>query len=70
MSTHVDNPKKVTTQTLRQMKANGERIASLTAYDAAFARVLDQAGCDRQSQRVLLSGLPKMRSGFQQFQSF
>ncbi len=46
MSTHADTPKKVTTQTLRQMKASGERIASLTAYDAAFARVLDQAGCD------------------------
>ncbi len=46
MSTHADKPKKVTTQTLRQMKTSDERIASLTAYDAAFARVLDQAGCD------------------------
>ncbi len=46
MSTHTQDGKKVTTQTLRQMKASGERIASLTAYDAAFARVLDDAGCD------------------------
>ena len=46
MSTHAENPKKVTTQTLRQMKADGVTIASLTAYDAAFARVLDEAGCD------------------------
>jgi len=45
MSTHAATSK-VTTQTLRQMKASGEKIASLTAYDAAFARVLDAAGCD------------------------
>lgn len=37
---------KVTTQTLRQMKTAGQKIVSLTAYDAAFARVLDAAGCD------------------------
>jgi len=37
---------KVTTQTLRQMKTARQRIVSLTAYDAAFARVLDAAGCD------------------------
>lgn len=46
MSTHASNTAKVTTQTLRQMKERGERICSLTAYDAAFARVLDEAGCD------------------------
>jgi len=28
------------------MKANGERIACLTAYDAGFAQILDQAGVD------------------------
>jgi len=36
----------ITTRSLRQMKADGERIAALTAYDAAFARVLDGAGVD------------------------
>ena len=46
MSVHSNNTEKVTTQTLRKMKTNGEIIASLTAYDAAFARVLDRAGCD------------------------
>ena len=42
---------KVTIQTLRQMKERGERIAMLTAYDATFARLLDEAGAD-----VLLVG--------------
>lgn len=31
---------------LRRMKAAGERIASLTAYDASFARAMDAAGID------------------------
>jgi 3-methyl-2-oxobutanoate hydroxymethyltransferase len=42
---------KVTIQTLRQMKERGEKIAMLTAYDATFARLLDEAGAD-----VLLVG--------------
>jgi 3-methyl-2-oxobutanoate hydroxymethyltransferase len=42
---------KVTIHTLRQMKARGEKIAMLTAYDATFARLLDDAGAD-----VLLIG--------------
>ncbi len=42
---------RVTIQTLRQMKERGERIAMLTAYDATFARLLDEAGAD-----VLLVG--------------
>ena len=46
MSTQAANEGRVTTQTLRQMKERGEKIASLTAYDAAFARVVDRAGCD------------------------
>ena len=37
---------KVTHLTLRSMKEQGERIAMLTAYDASFARLLDQAGAD------------------------
>ena len=36
----------VTVPRLRQMKADGERIVSLTAYDASFARVLDGNGVD------------------------
>ena len=44
-------PRRVTIQTLRQMKERGERIAMLTAYDATFARLLDEAGAD-----VLLVG--------------
>lgn len=39
-------PKKKTALTLRTMKAAGERIAMMTAYDAAFARILDDAGID------------------------
>ena len=42
---------KVTIQTLRQMKERGDKIAMLTAYDATFARLLDEAGAD-----VLLVG--------------
>jgi len=46
MSAQHQDVRKVTVQTLKQMKAAGDRIVSLTAYDAAFARVLDAAGCD------------------------
>jgi len=43
--------KKVTINTLRKMKQAGERITMLTAYDASFARLFDQARID-----VLLVG--------------
>ena len=36
----------ITVPKLRQMKADGERIVALTAYDASFARVLDANGVD------------------------
>jgi len=36
----------LTVPRLRQMKAAGEKIVALTAYDASFARVLDAAGVD------------------------
>lgn len=36
----------ITVPMLRQMKAAGERIVALTAYDASFARVLDANGVD------------------------
>ena len=38
--------KVVTLSRLQQMKIQGEKIACLTAYDASFARVLDDAGVD------------------------
>lgn len=38
--------KRVTVSTLKAMKQAGEKIASLTAYDYSFARVLDRAGID------------------------
>ena len=41
----------VTTARLTQMKAQGQKIAVLTAYDYSFARILDAAGLD-----VLLVG--------------
>ena len=36
----------ITTASLRKMKSEGDKIASLTAYDATFARLLDDAGID------------------------
>ena len=46
MSTHSKQTTKVTINTLREMKANGEKIACLTAYDVSFAQLLDTAGVD------------------------
>lgn len=37
---------KVTTRVLQDMKAQGTKIAMLTAYDYSFARILDSAGID------------------------
>jgi 3-methyl-2-oxobutanoate hydroxymethyltransferase len=42
---------RVTVPELRRMKQRGDRIAVLTAYDATFARMLDEGGAD-----VLLVG--------------
>jgi 3-methyl-2-oxobutanoate hydroxymethyltransferase len=42
---------KITIHTLRKMKQAGEKIGVLTAYDAAFARIFDEAGIE-----VLLVG--------------
>ncbi len=50
MSIHKE-VKKVTTNTLLKMKANGEKISMLTAYDFSFAKIFDAAGID-----VLLVG--------------
>lgn len=45
MSVHLE-VKKVTTNTLLKMKAAGEKISMLTAYDFSFARIIDAAGID------------------------
>ncbi|MFI5132806.1 MAG: 3-methyl-2-oxobutanoate hydroxymethyltransferase [Chitinophagales bacterium] len=38
--------KKVTTNTLQKMKAAGEKISMITAYDFSFAKIFDAAGID------------------------
>jgi 3-methyl-2-oxobutanoate hydroxymethyltransferase len=35
---------KITTSTLLKMKKNGKKISTITAYDASFAKLFDQAG--------------------------
>ena len=45
MSVHSEI-KKVTTKVLADMKARGEKISMLTAYDYSMASVIDQAGMD------------------------
>jgi 3-methyl-2-oxobutanoate hydroxymethyltransferase len=54
--------KSVTLHRLREMHAAGEKIAMLTCYDAAFARVLDEAGVDSllvgDSLGTVLQGRP------------
>ncbi|MBT6161193.1 3-methyl-2-oxobutanoate hydroxymethyltransferase [Flavobacteriaceae bacterium] len=37
---------RITTKSLSEMKANGEKIAMLTAYDFTLAGIVDQAGVD------------------------
>jgi 3-methyl-2-oxobutanoate hydroxymethyltransferase len=51
MSLYADTPKSLSISDLANMKQTGEKISCLTAYDASFASVLDQAGID-----VLLVG--------------
>jgi len=38
--------KRITTNTLYEMKVSGEKIAMLTAYDYTLARIIDKAGID------------------------
>jgi 3-methyl-2-oxobutanoate hydroxymethyltransferase len=45
MSVHSEI-KRVTTHTLQQMKAKGEKISCLTAYDYTMAQIVDAAGVD------------------------
>ncbi len=46
MATPPTKSARVTVNALRAMKARGEKIAMVTAYDATFARLLDTAGAD------------------------
>ncbi|MFT7611443.1 MAG: 3-methyl-2-oxobutanoate hydroxymethyltransferase [Parvicellaceae bacterium] len=45
MSVHND-VKRVTTHTLSEMKARGEKISMLTGYDYSMAKIIDNAGMD------------------------
>ena len=46
MSTAKSEDKKVTTNTIQEMKKRGEKISMLTAYDYSLARIIDAAGID------------------------
>ncbi len=46
MSAAKSEIKRVTTNSVIAMKAKGEKIAMLTAYDYSMARILDEAGID------------------------
>lgn len=46
MSAQTDTRKKMTVRRLAKMKQDNEKIACLTAYDASFATILDNAGVD------------------------
>ncbi|WP_285822588.1 3-methyl-2-oxobutanoate hydroxymethyltransferase [Duncaniella freteri] len=47
MSTYTAlDSRKVTTRRLTEMKAKGEKIAMLTAYDYSMAKLIDEAGMD------------------------
>lgn len=50
-ATHAPDGRPVTVPRLRKMKRHGSRITMVTAYDATFARLFDEAGID-----VLLVG--------------
>jgi 3-methyl-2-oxobutanoate hydroxymethyltransferase len=46
MSANSQEVKRITTHTLQKMKASGQKISMLTAYDFSFARIFDAAGID------------------------
>jgi 3-methyl-2-oxobutanoate hydroxymethyltransferase len=52
----------VTVHTVQKMKRDGQRIAVLTAYDASFAKLLDDSGIDillvGDSLGMVIQGLP------------
>ena len=45
MSTYKE-VKRITTHVLHEMKARGEKISMLTAYDYSMAKIIDHAGID------------------------
>jgi 3-methyl-2-oxobutanoate hydroxymethyltransferase len=45
-TTGTDNARRVTVRDLHEMKARGEKIVALTAYDYLFARLVDEGGAD------------------------
>ena len=46
MSVAKKDYKRITTKSLIEMKANGEKISMLTAYDYTMAKIVDHAGVD------------------------
>jgi len=46
MPIHKKIYKKVTTNSLQEMKQNGEKISMLTAYDYTLAKIVDEGGVD------------------------
>lgn len=46
MSTAKGKFKRVTTNSVQEMKRNGEKISMLTAYDYTLAKIIDKAGID------------------------
>ena len=46
MSVSKGKYKKITTNSLQEMKLNGEKISMLTAYDYTLAKIVDSAGID------------------------
>ena len=46
MSVAKKDYKRITTKSLIEMKANGEKISMLTAYDFSMAKIVDAAGVD------------------------
>ncbi|WP_194849981.1 3-methyl-2-oxobutanoate hydroxymethyltransferase [Nonlabens antarcticus] len=46
MSTAKKEYKRITVKSLTEMKANGEKISMLTAYDYTMAKIIDSAGID------------------------
>ena len=46
MSIHKKTYRKVTTNSLQEMKRSGEKISMLTAYDYTLAKIVDEGGVD------------------------
>ncbi|MBE51110.1 MAG: 3-methyl-2-oxobutanoate hydroxymethyltransferase [Flavobacteriales bacterium] len=42
----INQYKKITTNSIKEMKINGEKISMLTAYDYTLAKIIDQAGIE------------------------